>query len=80
MLATSVIMLLNNTLVHLLCDYSDKGIPRLAVDILSVKSVKGVSVGLKNKLRVASSRVKQTTTVSQFPFYSKSACRMSEFY
>ncbi len=39
----------------------------------------GVSMGLKNKLRVASSRVKQTTTVSRFPFYSKSACRMSEF-
>ncbi len=31
----------------------------------------GVSVGLKNKLCVASSRVKQTITVSQFLFFLK---------
>ena len=35
----------------------------------------GVSMGHQNKPRVASSRVKQTITVSQFPFSSKSACR-----
>ncbi len=40
---------------------------------------RGVSMGLKNKLCVASSRVKQTTTCHNSRFPSKSACCMSEF-